>query len=147
MFFGSHKPFSKTWRIYVSCFFVVGASHGVLDAFTDGGLGIALFSPFDSTRYFFPCRPLLVSPIGLKAFLSDWGVRVLITEVIYVWLPFLVLVVTVRVIRRRSSNRWVLMITRALFHPGKSATHISFVKARTSVFVAILGAGRQLAHA
>jgi len=36
------------------------------------------------------------------------------------------------------------MITQALFHPGKSATHISFVKASTPVFVAILGADKQL---
>ena len=33
-------------------------SHGVLDAFTDGGLGVAFFSPFDPTRYFFPVRPI-----------------------------------------------------------------------------------------
>src|SRR5262245_52298858 len=33
-------------------FFVVTASHGLLDAMTDGGLGVAFFSPFDTTRYF-----------------------------------------------------------------------------------------------
>jgi hypothetical protein len=39
-------------------FFVVTASHGALDAMTDGGLGIAFFAPFDNTRYFFPFRPI-----------------------------------------------------------------------------------------
>ena len=105
VFFRSYKLFSKLWWIYVSYFFVVGASHGVLDAFTDGGLGIALFSPFDSARHFFPCRPLLVSPIGLKAFLCDWGARVMITEVIFVWLPLLVLLIVVRIIRFKSYRR------------------------------------------
>ena len=36
--------------------FLSTASHGVLDALTDGGLGVAFFSPFDQTRYFFPFR-------------------------------------------------------------------------------------------
>ena len=44
--------------------FLASASHGVLDAFTNGGLGVAFFSPFDATRYFFPCHPIEVSPIG-----------------------------------------------------------------------------------
>ena len=33
--------------------FLATASHGVLDAITNGGLGVAFFSPFDNTRYFF----------------------------------------------------------------------------------------------
>src|SRR5688572_26490030 len=32
------------WRL-VLCFFVSTASHGLLDAMTDGGLGVAFFSP------------------------------------------------------------------------------------------------------
>ena len=44
-------------------FFLCTASHGVLDATTNGGLGVAFFSPFDTARYFFPVRPVLVSPI------------------------------------------------------------------------------------
>src|SRR5262245_54526667 len=32
--------------------FLATASHGALDAFTDGGLGVALLAPFDATRYF-----------------------------------------------------------------------------------------------
>jgi inner membrane protein len=81
------KLFSKNWWSYLSLFFIVGVSHGVLDAITNGGLGIALLSPFDTTRYFFSWRPLQVSPIGLSAFMSRWGLRVLICEMIYIWLP------------------------------------------------------------
>ena len=43
---------------------VVCASHGVLDAFTDGGKGIALLWPMTAERFFFPWRPIPVAPIG-----------------------------------------------------------------------------------
>src|SRR5690348_14178770 len=33
------------------------AGHSLLDALTDGGMGVALFAPFDDRRYFFPWRP------------------------------------------------------------------------------------------
>src|SRR5262245_35887781 len=52
--------------------FAVIASHGLLDACTDGGPGVAFLAPFDTARYFFPWRPIRVSPIGL-AFFSGWG--------------------------------------------------------------------------
>ena len=68
-------------------FFLCTASHGVLDAMTDGGLGVAFFSPFDVTRYFFPVRPVLVSPIGISEFFSAYGVRVLASEVVWIYLP------------------------------------------------------------
>src|SRR5262245_15182357 len=43
---------------------VVVASHGLLDALTDGGLGCALLWPFTNERFFAPWRPLPVAPIG-----------------------------------------------------------------------------------
>lgn len=33
-------------------FTLITASHPLLDAMTNGGLGVALFAPFDGTRYF-----------------------------------------------------------------------------------------------
>jgi len=68
-------------------FTAILASHGILDALTDGGIGIAFFFPFDNTRYFFPVRPIPVSPILLSSFLSDWGLFVLRGESLLVW-PF-----------------------------------------------------------
>src|SRR5271168_349052 len=59
----------------------ITASHGVLDAMTDGGLGVAFFSPFDPTRYFFPWRPIHVSPIGLPAAFSRRGLGALSSEI------------------------------------------------------------------
>ena len=70
-------------------FFFITASHGVLDAMTNGGLGIAFFSPFNATRYFLPWRPIVVSPIG-AAFFSPRGLAVIWSEMLWVWLPALV---------------------------------------------------------
>ncbi len=68
-------------------FTAIVASHGVLDALTDGGMGIPFFMPFNTSRYFFPIRPIPVSPIGVSAFLSDWGLEVLRGELLLIW-PF-----------------------------------------------------------
>src|SRR5215510_1718942 len=58
---------SRVARLWVF-FFLATASHGVLDAMTDGGLGVAFFAPFSDTRYFLPRRPIVVSPIGVGEF-------------------------------------------------------------------------------
>lgn len=69
--------------------FAVLVSHPLLDTLTDGGLGCALFWPFDETRYFAPWRPIPVAPIGL-GFLSSAGLRVAAFELI-VFAPLIVL--------------------------------------------------------
>jgi inner membrane protein len=68
-------------------FFLATASHGFLDAFTNGGMGVAFFAPFDNTRYFFPVRPIRVSPLMPKYFLSARGWAALRSELPWVWLP------------------------------------------------------------
>jgi inner membrane protein len=85
--------------------FLATASHGVLDSFTNGGLGIALLSPFDGTRYFAPFRPIEVSPLSLTAFLSSRGLAVLESELRWLWLPFLSLAVLLAGIRRVRGPR------------------------------------------
>ena len=64
------------------------AAHPLLDTLTDGGLGCALFWPFDLTRYFSPWRPIQVAPIGL-AFLSSYGAIVAMSEIV-LFLPLFV---------------------------------------------------------
>ena len=71
--------------------FLATASHGVLDAFTDGGGGVALLSPFDERRFFAPFRPIAVSPIGVGAFFSARGIAVIESELLWIWLPFALL--------------------------------------------------------
>ena len=67
------------------------ASHGILDAMTTGGLGVAFFAPVDNTRYFFPWRPIAVSPIGIRPFFTARGVAVLANEARWVGLPCVLL--------------------------------------------------------
>jgi inner membrane protein len=74
-------------------------SHPLLDMLTNGGLGIALWAPFSSQRFFFPWRPIQVSPIGL-GFFSESGMRVLLSEFSWVWLPAAAVFVTGTMIRR-----------------------------------------------
>jgi inner membrane protein len=81
-------------------FFLCTASHGVLDAMTNGGLGVAFFSPFDTTRYFFPLRPVLVSPIGITEFFSAYGARILASEAIWIWVPSCAAFLVLRAIQR-----------------------------------------------
>jgi inner membrane protein len=62
-------------------------SHGLLDALTDGGLGVAFFSPVDQSRYFFPVRPIHVSSMSLRDLLGPHGLSVLVNEIQWVWSP------------------------------------------------------------
>jgi inner membrane protein len=67
--------------------FLSTLSHPVLDALTNGGLGVGFFAPFSNRRYFFPYRPIQVSPIGVVGFFSWRGIDVLLSEIKWVWLP------------------------------------------------------------
>jgi inner membrane protein len=72
--------------------FLCTASHGALDAATDGGLGVAFLSPFSNERYFWPWRPIRVAPIGLTRIFSERGMAVFQTEMVWIWLPCAILV-------------------------------------------------------
>ena len=80
--------------------FLSAASHGLLDAFTDGGLGIAFLSPFSNQRFFFPWRPIPVSPIGVAAIFTLDGARLLLSEIALLWLPCLLVAGAAWVARR-----------------------------------------------
>jgi inner membrane protein len=82
--------------------FLCTASHGLLDAFTNGGLGVAFLAPFDDTRYFFPWRPIAVSPIGVHNFLNGRALAVLRSELLWVWAPSLLLYFAGRALRSRT---------------------------------------------
>jgi inner membrane protein len=80
--------------------FLATASHGVLDAMTSGGGGIAFFAPIVNDRYFFPWRPILVSPMSVRRFFSARGLAVLASEVVWVWIPAALLAVAMMFLRR-----------------------------------------------
>ena len=86
----------------MTCLFLAMASHGALDALTTGGLGVAFFAPFENSRYFFPWRPIVVSPLGLR-FFGERGLRTLRSELRWIWLPTLAVVGGAALVRRLRS--------------------------------------------
>ncbi len=73
-------------------------SHGVLDAFTNGGRGIGFLAPFSNHRFFAPWRPIQVSPIGTTQRLMP----VLLSELKWVWLPMVIVFAAGWVNNRRA---------------------------------------------
>jgi inner membrane protein len=94
-----HSYYGVPWCLFGSFCITVVVGHSLLDALTDGGMGIAFFSPFEDRRYFLPWRPVRVSPIGLGVF-SRWGLSALLSEVLWIWLPLGIVVCAVAVTRR-----------------------------------------------
>ena len=89
---------------YFSIFFLIWMSHGLLDALTNGGRGVAFFSPFSPERYFLPWTPIQVSPIRIKSFFGPRGWSVLKSEFVWIWLPGLTLVFLSRLFRPGMKN-------------------------------------------
>jgi inner membrane protein len=77
---------TPSWVVFLFVFFST-LSHPLLDMLTNGGRGVALFAPFSNTRYFFPWRPIEVSPIGVRRFFTWRGVQIMCSELQWVWLP------------------------------------------------------------
>lgn len=96
------EPSTRTIALYL---FLATLSHGVLDALTNGGLGVAFFAPFASDRYFLPWRPIAVSPISLRGFFSERGLAILASELVIVWIPSIALAVVAFASRRWRSAR------------------------------------------
>lgn len=86
-------------------FFLATASHGLLDAMTTGGLGVAFFAPFSDARYFLPWQPIVVSPISVSGFISRRGLRVMWSELGWVWLPAALVILASFALRRRAGLR------------------------------------------
>jgi inner membrane protein len=82
---GSAIPFPGRLRLFIY-FAAITASHGLLDALTNGGRGIAFLAPFSNERFFFPWRPIQVSPIGV-GFFSLRGLNVLESELLWIVAP------------------------------------------------------------
>ncbi len=77
---------SGRYGIFAMYFGLVTLSHGILDACTNGGLGIAFFTPFDTKRYFFPWRPITSLPSVWRS-ISSWSLVVLLSERVWIGMP------------------------------------------------------------
>ena len=90
LFFRRGVPGLGPWMLGLYLF-IATASHGLLDALTDGGLGVAFFAPFSNERFFFPFRPIDASPLDPRRFLTGRGLEVLRNELVWVWVPSMLL--------------------------------------------------------
>jgi len=102
---GFWKELSSIRKFYLWTYlFLATASHGALDAMTDGGLGVAFFSPFDTGRYFLPWRPIHVSPIAIGRFFTHGGLAIFQNELLWIWLPATLLAAAALFLRRHTSE-------------------------------------------
>lgn len=104
LFFSRGAPGITPFAL-VSYLFLATASHGVLDAMTNGGLGVAFFSPFDNKRYFLPWRPILVAPISVTRFFTARGIAIMKSEFLWIWIPAIIFAILVWSIRRKIRGR------------------------------------------
>lgn len=93
----SNRALLAVWPVLFSSVML----HTVLDAVTNGGLGVGFFSPFSDARYFLPWRPIEVSPISPARFFSPRGLSVLKSEFFWVMLPSLSVIVLSKIMRNR----------------------------------------------
>ena len=68
-------------------FFTIGTLHILMDAMTNGGLGVALLAPFSNARFFLPWTPIEVSAILPQYFWKMNGSSVIRFEFLYIVLP------------------------------------------------------------
>lgn len=100
----AHRPLRAHPAIAAAWLFACCASHPLLDALTNGGLGVALWWPFSDARLFASWRPIAVSPIG-GGFFSARGVAVVLSELRWIWFPCSIVALTGIATRRAVSSR------------------------------------------
>lgn len=99
-----HRALRAPFATAFAALFLAIASHGVLDAFTTGGLGVAFFWPWSASRYFAPARVIQVAPLGLARLLSARGAAVLASELLWIWFPSALLGLAVAWTRSRTAR-------------------------------------------
>jgi inner membrane protein len=87
IFYRKVKLYERKGMLLLLFFFLCASSHAVLDMMTDGGRGVAIFAPFNNNRYFFPLRPIKVSPLSIGKFFSSYGWEVIKSEMIWIGIP------------------------------------------------------------
>ncbi|GAA5070911.1 metal-dependent hydrolase [Lysobacter panacisoli] len=100
----AHRPLRTRPGVAAAWLFACCASHPLLDALTNGGLGVALWWPLSDARWFAPWRPIAVSPIG-AGFFSARGLAVILSELRWIWLPCALMAVVGFATRRAVSSR------------------------------------------
>lgn len=105
LFLRGTRAFSREWWGLATLAFLATMSHGVIDAFTDAGLGVGFLIPFDETRYFAPWRPLATSPLSVVAFVNGPALRILANELVWIGSPLLIVLCVVHLFRWLGRSR------------------------------------------
>ena len=66
-------------------------SHSLLDSVTTGGKGVGWLWPWSDERFFAPWQVIKVAPFALSRYTTPYGHKVIISELIWVWLPGMLL--------------------------------------------------------
>ena len=95
--------FSKQSKLkWFLVIFLSTISHGLLDAMTSGGRGVGFFIPFNNERIFLPFREIIVSPLGIDRFFSEWGLQVILSELKYIFIPCMIILVVLWFMRSKK---------------------------------------------
>ncbi|MGY6276325.1 metal-dependent hydrolase [Methylomonas sp. MgM2] len=89
-------------------------SHGLLDAATHGGIGVAFLSPFSNERFLLPWRPIPAVPTELTQMIGLEGLAVVAAEIMWIWIPCLIIIMCFRLLRRKAALNQT--------HTGKTKT-------------------------
>ena len=100
VFFNDRGVFSKRNVLLVTYFAAITVSHGILDAITNTTYGVAFFSPIITTRFLFGFTPIESSPLSPAEFFGERGFHVILNEIAWVWMPLIVVVLVVSLIKR-----------------------------------------------
>ena len=79
-------------------------THPLMDMLTDGGSGVMLLFPFSTSRYFFPWRPIRVSPLSVARFFDRAG-EILLSELPFCVAAVLIGLTIAAAIRRAGAGR------------------------------------------
>lgn len=67
-------------------------SHSLLDSVTTGGKGVGWLWPWSDERFFAPWQVIKVAPFALSKYTTPYGQQVIISELLWVWVPGVIFV-------------------------------------------------------
>jgi inner membrane protein len=94
-------PLLRTGRLPAALFVGGSAlSHPLLDMFTNGTHGVALWWPLSSRRLEWPWHPVIASPLSLQRLASHRGLELMLSELRWIWLPACIAALALWLVRR-----------------------------------------------
>lgn len=94
-----HRQLKASMVRIWSFLFISLLSHSLLDSVTTGGKGVGWLWPWNDERFFAPWQVIKVAPFRLTAYLEPYGQAVIMSELLWVWLPGFILMLLLGVWR------------------------------------------------